>query len=257
MNNDIIVTRKMFLAAPAYLQVTSIFRTIQGEGPYTGRPAVFVRLAGCNFGDKQDHCSWCDTSFQLDKAEAFTKEALLAAVLALPGYSPSDILVITGGEPTLQEALGEFIYDASPHFKMSQLETNGTQAYFFAMFGDLPKLYVVVSPKASLKLGGYAPLSSTVLTHTDCLKFVLSADPDSVHHEVPEWAVKWQRDTYEPVYVSPMTVYTRAYQGEISSIWDDYIDKEQTKANYAYAAQYAMDNNLWLSLQTHLFTAIP
>ena len=38
------------------LEVHSIFKTIQGEGPFCGTPAVFIRLAGCNL-----QCPWCDT----------------------------------------------------------------------------------------------------------------------------------------------------------------------------------------------------
>jgi organic radical activating enzyme len=41
------------------LKIIEIFYTIQGEGPYSGCPSVFIRLAGCNL-----RCSWCDTDFE-------------------------------------------------------------------------------------------------------------------------------------------------------------------------------------------------
>ena len=53
-----IVGKKYFDDAGDKLFVTSIFYTLQGEGPYRGEPAVFVRLAKCNLA-----CTFCDTYF--------------------------------------------------------------------------------------------------------------------------------------------------------------------------------------------------
>jgi organic radical activating enzyme len=259
-NIDRIVTRKDFDNQPK-LFVTSIFRTIQGEGPYTGYPSVFVRFAGCNFGNKDPEgaCAWCDTAFQIDKATQYSIEELCAAVCSPVGANMKDVLVITGGEPTLQPLLGAFIKAVAHNFSAVQLESNGTQAYFYDQAVGIRQviypipLSLVVSPKANEKAGRYGQLSRTVFGNADCLKFVVSADPTSAHHTVPEWAL-----THSNVYVSPMAIYKRPYDGEVSSIWDaDLIDAEATAANYAYAAQYAMKLNVKLSLQTHLFTSIP
>ena len=253
INADRIVRRKDFLDPHVAnrLAVSSVFRTIQGEGPFAGRVAVFLRLAGCNFGDKQDHCDFCDTAFQLDNATWISLEAVRTILLSQMGYDPKDILVVTGGEPTLQNNLLPFLELVKGDFSEIQIETNGTQAYFF---DEVPSnVYTVVSPKASKKIHGYAPLSPRVMEKASCLKFVLSADPESAHHTVPDWAM-----AHKQVYVSPMAVYARPYEGEVSSIWvDGLFNKEETAANYAYAAQYAMKHNLILSLQTHLFTNIP
>ena len=256
MNIDRIVKRSDF-ANTKGLKVTSIFRTIQGEGPFAGYPAVFNRLAGCNFGDKSDHCQFCDTSFELEKSTEYSLEELEAKVTSIEGYRETDILVITGGEPTLQENLFNFLHQIKFKFYKLQIETNGTQAYFFKLLEERPvsRLVTVVSPKASHRASGYTPLSDTVLRNAHALKFVLSADPSSIHHKVPGWAFAYKD---QQVYVSPMAVYQHPYQGEVSSIWDaDLIDTEATKANYAYAAKYAMDNHCLLSLQTHLFVAVP
>lgn len=233
--------------------ITSVFSTIQGEGPFAGYPAMFVRLAGCNYGSKQDMCSWCDTSFEFAKGEAYDPDALVELVTAAEGYHPKQVLVITGGEPTLQNNLLAFIVKASFHFADVQLETNGTQPRFFmsAEARNMQKYFkAVVSPKANERLGKYPPLASAVLWQASCLKFVVTADPDSPHHTVPDWAV----ESAKPIYVSPMAVYAKAYKGEVASIWDDgLIDKVQTAKNYHYAAVYAMKHNFRLSLQTHLF----
>ena len=94
-----------------------------------------------------------------------------------------------------------------------------------------------------------------MLECADCLKFVLSAE-EGPHHEVPDWALALRGEL--PIYVSPMAVYLRAPDSEVASIWDDtLINRADTAANYEYAAAYAMKHNLLLSLQTHLFTAVP
>lgn len=74
--------------------VNSIFYTIQGEGPDVGRPALFLRMAGCNL-----RCSFCDTDFTT-KGE-IGLDALLEQITS---YRP-DLVCITGGEPLLQNIL--------------------------------------------------------------------------------------------------------------------------------------------------------
>jgi 7-carboxy-7-deazaguanine synthase len=253
------------------LLVTSWFRTIQGEGPYAGRPAVFLRLAGCNLGSKQDLCAWCDTSFQFDKGTAFEFSDLMMELTSLPGYNEKDILVVTGGEPTLQDSLLDFISGVGDMFARVQVETNGTQAAFFKQMEDMEESLgdepeemlpyvrpsIVVSPKGSTVAGRIPEPSPLVLRYASCLKFVVTAEEDDPHHTVPEWAVNYHNEG-GIVYVSPMCQYLRAYTGEISSIWDaTLVNQEATARNYEYAARYAMENNFYLSLQTHLFTAIP
>jgi organic radical activating enzyme len=194
--------------------------------------------------------------------------SLLKALTSLEGYSASDVLVVTGGEPTLQRNLITLMNYAVSMFKAIQIETNGTQSAFFAepAFQALPKVrnslsgrhgvYTVVSPKAIYKAGTTPKPSAAVLTQADCLKFVLSAE-EGPHHTVPPWVFE-SYDYGIPVYVSPMAVYNRAPDSEVASIWDDsLINRIDTAANYAYAAEYAMKHNLLLSLQTHLFTAVP
>lgn len=241
------------------LFVTSIFRTIQSEGPFTGSPAIFIRMAGCNFGAKSpDTCRWCDTSFEIAKAKQYTVEELITEVNGI--RHTGDIIVLTGGEPTLQHRLLDFMVEVCGDC-IVQIETNGTQASFFKALGDKKyyelrkRLCVVASPKAGIK--GYAPLSPTVLSNVVALKFVVSSNGESNQHEVPAWAFDVLKLKID-VYVSPMAVYKKSYEGEVSSIWDlELIDADATSKNYAYAAKYALDNDFKLSLQGHLFCAIP
>lgn len=247
------------------LLVTSIWRTIQGEGPYAGYPAVFLRLAGCNYGDKTVACSWCDTSFEFDKGIAYELDELMYEVTSVAGYQESDILVITGGEPTLQLNLLSFIVGITDSFKRVQIETNGTQAAFFkqieqieeATDADYVRPCIVVSPKALNKAGRTPELSPLVLRYASCLKFVVTSDKADPQHTIPDWAFEAKANNGTTVYVSPMAIYRRPYSGEVASIWDSsLINTEATAANYAYAANYAMEHGLLLSLQTHLFLGV-
>lgn len=257
INIDRAVTSKYF-EDPNVLHVTSIFRTLQGEGPFTGHPAVFVRLAGCNFGAKNPICEFCDTDFRIDRARIWDISTLARHINQIA--HKDDIIVITGGEPTLQaEPLIKLMMDLEDEGYPVQIETNGTQAPFFTRltnsydlgYLNIDMTTIITSPKAN-KVGEYTKPPFEVFRGTDNFKFLVSADPQSPYHRPPSWA------GVQGTYVSPMAVYARAYEGEISSIWDDdLLDRKATAANYAYAAQLALDMGYKLSLQTHLFTAIP
>ena len=78
------------------MQITEIYKSIQGESTYAGLPCVFVRLTGCNL-----RCSWCDSEYTFSGGHGMDVEEVLATVQTL---SPEGGLVeITGGEPMLQE----------------------------------------------------------------------------------------------------------------------------------------------------------
>lgn len=126
------------------IDVHSIFRTIQGEGPYAGSPALFVRLAGCNL-----QCPGCDTDYT--EGRQLCDIPMLVERIVCEKHS-TDIVVITGGEPfrqgqalvslcnTLMEKL-----EASDHRCITvQIETNGT-LYAEGLTLDVD---IVVSPKA-------------------------------------------------------------------------------------------------------------
>jgi 7-carboxy-7-deazaguanine synthase len=78
------------------MQITEIYKSLQGESTYAGLPCVFVRLTGCNL-----RCSWCDSEYTFQGGRKMTAEQVLNEVKRL---SPNRGLVeITGGEPMLQE----------------------------------------------------------------------------------------------------------------------------------------------------------
>ncbi len=99
-------------------RVTEIFRSLQGEGYHAGIPAVFVRLAGCNL-----RCPFCDTDFSV-RMTLTAEQIVNRCTDLLKGDSP-DLLILTGGEPSLQidKALVDTLHQAG--FSLC-VETNGT-----------------------------------------------------------------------------------------------------------------------------------
>lgn len=245
-----------------HVLVTSIFRTLQGEAPYTGYPAVFLRLAGCNYGKKDIACRWCDSAFQYHLGKKLSFDELTKQLDAL--RKDGDMLVITGGEPTLQIAILDWLGYQDLPWSAIQFETNGTQHKFFLEYEAVrpfKQIDFVVSPKALYKIGAYPKIQPAVLRNARCLKFVLEADETSPQHTVPDWALDQSMIASVdpvPVYVSPAAYYLRTPASETASAWDaTLIDQKKTAESYAYAAAYAMQHGLRLSIQTHLFAAVP
>lgn len=136
--------------------VREIYYTLQGEGAQTGRPAVFLRFAGCNLwsGREVDRaaavCRFCDTQFVGTQGPGggkfATEHSLAEAVNAMwPSDEPGRYVVCTGGEPLLQldEVLIEALHDAG--FEIA-VESNGTLAAPAGID------WLCVSPKAAAPL---------------------------------------------------------------------------------------------------------
>lgn len=78
------------------MQITEIYKSLQGESSYAGLPCVFVRLTGCNL-----RCSWCDTEYSFYGGKPMTPQQVLAEIEGLSSHG--GLVEITGGEPMLQE----------------------------------------------------------------------------------------------------------------------------------------------------------
>ncbi|MGB5444600.1 MAG: 7-carboxy-7-deazaguanine synthase QueE [Psychromonas sp.] len=149
-------------------KVNELFQTIQGEGFYTGVPAIFLRLQGCDVG-----CAWCDTkhtweikadkqsdlilltdrSNESERWADVSAQEILAEINRL-GYS-ANLVVITGGEPCmvdLRELTG-VLHEAG--YK-TQVETSGTYPVLVA-----PLTWVTLSPKVNMR-GGKVVLQSAL-----------------------------------------------------------------------------------------------
>lgn len=119
------------------MRVKEIFYSLQGEGFFTGTPAVFVRFSGCNL-----RCGFCDTDHEGGR------EMSVGDVVGEVSRYPARHVVVTGGEPSLQ-LTGELVEALHGAGRFVQVETNGT--------GRLPGNvdWVTCSPKgAPLALEG-------------------------------------------------------------------------------------------------------
>lgn len=163
--------------------VKAIWRTVQGEGAWMGRPAVFVRFAACNLwsgyeADRRRDAArtgaacplWCDTDFTREGAIHLDAPALAAEIsrIAREDDLAIDFVVLTGGEPLLQadEALIRHLHEAGLEVAC---ETNGTvrlaDAFGLESGGMLPPDWIVCSPKL--------PEHMLVLEYCDELKLVV------------------------------------------------------------------------------------
>ena len=301
-----IVGKKWFREKPqateGMLFVTSMFMTLQGEGPYRGEPAFFIRLAKCNLV-----CSFCDTFFDdgdwltFDQIEERVESAIEQFYLdkgvvrpewtqyrpepwfAADGFrNPEDrphkrkmVLVMTGGEPMLQENMGPFLERMSLSFAKTQIESNGTQATWIPESTTL-----VCSPKCLEKNGKpikYLEPRKEVLERADCLKFVMSAEVDSPYNVVPDWAHKWAETTGREIYCSPMNIYNdvpaaskkqralnngitleeRSTVDEVISFWEKgLLNMDENQKNHEYTAMYCVTHGFILNLQIHLLASL-
>ena len=152
------------------MQITEIYKSLQGESTYAGLPCVFVRLTGCNL-----RCTWCDTEYSFYGGKKMTAEAVLNEVRRL---SPSGGLVeITGGEPMLQERelvpLMQQLLDTGYEVL---LETSGERA----LAGVPAQVIKIVDVKCPDSGEGdtFHPENLRALQPHDEIKFVISGRRD-------------------------------------------------------------------------------
>jgi 7-carboxy-7-deazaguanine synthase len=207
--------------------IKEMYYTLQGEGAHTGRPAVFLRFAGCNlWSGLEKHreeavCKFCDTQFvgvDGPRGGKFNsaKELVTAVEKNWPG-GPGKYVVCTGGEPLLQ--LDNELIEAlhAKGFEVA-IETNGTIAVPRAID------WICVSPKANAEL---------TQKKGNELKLVF---PQEEPETKPE---NFEHLDFDHFFLQP-------------------LENEQWNENTQAAVQYCLEHPKWrLSLQTHKYLNIP
>lgn len=233
MNTIPINTQKIEKRVPfddgSLLAVHSIFLTIQGEGPFCGQPAVFVRLAGCNL-----QCPSCDTEYTEGRTNQEPWQIKDAIFNQLAGRSNATLVVITGGEPFRQNVwpLVSMLLLAGLRV---QIETNGTLAPPINMFKH-KGLTVVCSPKTG-------KVNPQLYLFIDAYKYVLSHDSmdldglpiRALNHTASPRVARPHKGFSGPVYLQPM----------------DSKDEEENAKNLRAVTRSCIQNGYTVQLQLH------
>lgn len=139
-------------ASGTYLVKEIFGPTIQGEGAHAGRACVFLRFAVCNLA-----CSWCDTDFHPEGAERLTADEITRRLVDLD-RGASRLVIVTGGEPTLQWDAALAAALAAAAFTV-HMESNGIRP------PAAPVDWLTISPKPQF----HPPaLSLAVLAPSEC-----------------------------------------------------------------------------------------
>lgn len=202
------------------MKVKEIFYSIQGEGPLSGTPALFIRFGGCNLA-----CAWCDTDHEgkllhddINAHDLFT--------IVQERHPTNGLVVLTGGEPLTQPMpeLTRLILLLDTKGYTVQIETNGTMP-LDTLLWDKQRVTVVCSPKEG------TIVHPTILARIAVWKFVLSEG-----QEVPQDLVS---HIIGDVYVQPM---------DASIVPNQELRNQR---NLDWCISYSMQNGYRLSVQLH------
>lgn len=212
------------------------FYTIQGEGPNTGIPSIFVRLKGCNL-----QCPGCDTDYT-SRWQRMTPLALRDEILAMKEdehpNAPLPLIVITGGEPFRQNITPFCHIMLNLGFKV-QVETNGTLPPDDHLD---PRVQLVVSPKTG-------KINPGIEKRMTVLKYVVRAGCIDRSDGLPIRALD---HTCSPTVAKP----PEGYKGRIYLQPMDEGSPHATRKNTEAAAHACMAFGHTLQIQTHKVVGI-
>lgn len=266
--------RKQDLSQGSHLDVQEIFYTIQGEGPYAGMPAVFIRLWGCNL-----RCYFCDTDFE-SHLQHLMVDRILLEVMRVASRKPG-LVVITGGEPFRQN-LVPLIRLLLEQDILVQIETAGTlwveglEIFRYAWYQDL--LTLVCSPKTgsvNRKIQEYCRdwkflIQEGAISEVDGLPIMSTQDSDSKRgriglfrpHCSPEHIWLQPCEAYKVEYKKPISLPESGSVSESDLLRDQVItsalrDFVQTQRNIRLCGALAMKYGYRVSLQLHKILELP
>lgn len=231
--------RKSWLDEAGRLAVQSIFPTIQGEGPFAGRPAIFIRLAGCNL-----RCWFCDTDFESNIDNIKSVEEILEEVRMQ--QIEADLIVLTGGEP-LRQNIVPLIEGLSRNGFLTQIETAGTiWVPGLEALVESGAVHIVCSPKT-------ARIAPQIGEHCRDFKYIIEAplDPKDAPDDGIPYAQTQDKDAETGAKLASPT--------HTSTIWVQPCDVGSPSINLRnaqYCAKIAMEFGYRVSLQTHKMLGI-
>lgn len=198
------------------MQITEIFRSIQGESTYAGLPCVFVRLTGCNL-----RCVWCDTAYAFHGGTRMSMDDVLGRVRELSATSdsasdsdtssgpragrPISLVELTGGEPLLQPDAAELAQRLTAENYTVLVETSG-ERFVGILPQEVVKIVDVKCPDSG-EGGTFLLDNLRAIDGKDEIKFVIGSRRDyefardfSVAHEL---AGRVRQVLFSPVFPDP------------------------------------------------------
>jgi 7-carboxy-7-deazaguanine synthase len=226
---------------PDNLAIEDMFYTIQGEGPYSALPALFIRLSGCNLA-----CHFCDTQFEANAEKAESLLDIMNRVLSFPAMQRK-LVVITGGEPLRQNITKLISALLATGTHMVQIETAGTlwQEGMEALV-ESGKVTIVCSPKTP-------KINPKIEQYCRHWKYILINDGGSGWDGLPGVGTQVNnQQSFMPIYRSP----GRPDDVVWVSPCDQY-DPDRNKRNLELAVRVAMTYGYRLNLQIHKIANVP
>lgn len=232
--------------------VQEVFPTLQGEGPFAGEPAIFVRMAGCNL-----RCHFCDTDFESSVWHPTPLELMLAIEKAHEAAPGARLVVFTGGEP-LRQPLAAIMRMVSDAGYRVQVETAG------AIWDDSISGYSGIAWVCSPKTGKVHKKIAEVCNDYKYIVRALDADPSD---GLPVWSTQ-NRDerqhVYRPSIMATANIWIQPCE-EYSHVvgWKNYmkyshtVDAAMTKANVKHAIALCLKYGYRLSYQLHKVLGLP
>lgn len=264
--------RKQDLEHGDALHVQNIFHTIQGEGPFAGVPAVFVRLAGCNL-----RCYFCDTDFETKYENVRDVENVVSQVAwrSLDKTSrQTKLVVLTGGEPFRQNIVPLCCKLAAAGFHV-QIETAGT---LWVAGMDLLIQHGQVSLVCSPKTG---KLNGMIAEWCHHWKYLIRENETAQDDGLPTYSTQHEGVALrlarpprhdDTVWLQPCEAYKVGYQAvDLSAsvrladvdaeladqrMTSSVRDEEQSQRNIKLCAELAIKHNYRISLQLHKYLGL-
>jgi 7-carboxy-7-deazaguanine synthase len=234
------------------LAVQEIFYTLQGEGPHSGRPAVFIRLAGCNLA-----CTFCDTEFESNIDNRLTLPGIVRRVQR---QHKCDFVVLTGGEPMRQNVLPLIVSLLDLGVNLVQIETAGTLwVPGLEALIDKRQVELVCSPKTP-------KLHPRIVRWCSHYKYVIEAGRTSSVDGLPVYGTQPSTSQEIKVLFRPWH-YPESVGKEKSTVWVSPCDvfdagngehqSSEHQKNINEAVRVALVHGHRLSLQMHKIVDLP
>lgn len=228
--------RKQELRTDGALEVEKLFYTLQGEGPFVGRPSVFVRLSGCWL-----RCTWCDTEF--DTFNQITEVHTLMTNVEACARKRTKLIVLTGGDP-LRQNIVPFCVLACAFGYHVQIETAGIQ-WVPGLQYCVEEGYVsiVVSPKTG-------QVCSEINDYAAAWKYIVSSC-DDMH---PDDSLPMSSTQATGSAISRRQILARPKPFDVAKV---YVQPCQVASpslnaeNVELAKKISLERGYRLSLQTH------